>query len=321
MTMTKAHIAILDDYQDVVKNLPCYATLADYQVSVFTRPPENFEDLVQRLQDVDGVVLIRERTVISRDLLARLPKLKLISQTGKVAAHIDLQACQEYGVSVVDGTGSPIAPAELTWTLLMAAQRRLTAYVQNLQAGKWQQSGDLGLGHCLAGKTLGIWGYGKIGQRMARYAQAFDMQVLVWGREASLEKALEDGHKVAKTKSDFFASSDILTLHLRLNEHTQNCVHLQDLMLMKTSALLINTSRAELIEADALYQALQSGRPGFAALDVYAHEPASAESEPLIGLPNVLASPHLGFVEASGYELYFSQAFNNLDEYFSANEA
>lgn len=316
--MTKAHIAILDDYQDVVKTLPCFSTLDDYQVTVFTTPPNDFEHLVQRLQDVDGVVLIRERTAITKALLERLPKLKLVSQTGKVAPHIDMQACAEHGVSVVDGTGSPIAPAELSWALLMAAQRRITAYVQNLQEGKWQQSGDLGLGHCLAGKTLGIWGYGKIGQRMARYAQAFDMQVLVWGREPSLEKALADGHKVAKTKSDFFASSDILTLHLRLNEDTQNCVHLQDLMLMKTSALLINTSRAELIEPDALYQALQSGRPGFAALDVYANEPANAQTEPLIGLPNVLASPHLGFVEASGYELYFSQAFNNLDAHFSA---
>ena len=315
--MTKAHIAILDDYQDVVKTLPCFSILEDYQVSVFTTPANNFEHLVQRLQDVDGVVLIRERTAITKALLERLPKLKLVSQTGKVAPHIDMAACEEHGVTVVDGTGSPVAPAELTWALLMAAQRRLPAYLQNLQAGQWQQSGELGLGHCLSGKTLGIWGYGKIGQRMARYAQAFDMQVLVWGREASLAKALEDGHKVAKTKSDFFASSDVLTLHLRLNEATENCVHLQDLMLMKTSALLVNTSRAELIEPDALYQALQSGRPGFAALDVYAKEPADKSTEPLIGLPNVVASPHLGFVEASGYELYFSQAFDNLHGYFS----
>ena len=318
--MTKANIAILDDYQDVVKTLPCFSILEGYQVSVFTTPANNFEHLVQRLQDVDGVVLIRERTAITKALLERLPKLKLISQTGKVAPHIDMAACEKHGVTVVDGTGSPVAPAELTWALLMAAQRRLPAYLQNLQAGQWQQSGDLGLGQCLSGKTLGIWGYGKIGQRMARYAQAFDMQVLVWGREASLAKALEDGHKVAKTKSDFFASSDILTLHLRLNEATENCVHLQDLMLMKTSALLVNTSRAELIEPDALYQALQSGRPGFAALDVYAQEPADKSTEPLVGLPNVVASPHLGFVEASGYELYFSQAFDNLHGYFSDHE-
>lgn len=317
--MTRAHIAILDDYQDVVKTLPCFATLDDYRVSIFTTPPKDFTELVARLQDVDGVVLIRERTAITKQLLAHLPRLKLVSQTGKVAAHIDVSACQEHGVTLVDGTGSAVAPAELTWTLLMAAQRRLTAYVQHLQEGQWQQSGDLGLGHCLAGKTLGIWGYGKIGQRMARYAQAFDMQVLVWGREPSLEKALADGHKVAKTKSDFFAASDVLTLHLRLNKDTEHCVHLQDLLLMKKTALLVNTSRAELIEPDALYQALQSGRPGFAALDVYAREPASAASEPLIGLSNVLASPHLGFVEASGYELYFSQAFANLDAHFSTN--
>ena len=305
-------IAVLDDYQNATPTLECFALLDGFEVTVFTTPPVDEDDLVARLYDYDGIVLIRERTAITAPLLARLPNLKVVSQTGKVAGHIDLQACEDAGVAVVDGTGSPIAPAELTWALLMAAQRRLGAYLANLQQGQWQQSGELGIGECLAGKTLGIWGYGKIGQRMARYAQAFDMQVMVWGREASLTKALKDGHKVAKSKADFFASSDILTLHLRLNDVTRHCVTADDLALMKPSALLVNTSRAELIASGALYQALQQGQPGFAALDVYEQEPAYAQQEPLIGLPNVLASPHLGYVERKGYELYFSQAFANL---------
>lgn len=312
-------IAILDDYQAVVRTLDCFSLLQEFEVQVHSTPPASLDALVARLYDCDAIVLIRERTRIDPELLARLPNLRVISQTGKISNHLDPEACHRYGVKVLEGSGSPVAAAELCWTLMMASQRHLLAYATNLQQGRWQSSGDLGLGRCLNGKTLGIWGYGKIGRRIARYAHAFDMQVLVWGSECSRQQAVLDGHLAAMAKANFFAECDILSLHLRLNDQTQGCVSAADLQRMKTDAVLVNISRAELIQPGALYQGLQQGRPGYAAIDVFESEPADPLTEPLIGLSNVLATPHLGFVEQSGYDLYFETAFNNLRDYFDAH--
>jgi len=305
-------IAVLDDYQNAVKSLNCFKLLEGHEVQVFNETYTDVDTLAARLVDFEALVLIRERTVISQDLLAKLPNLKLISQTGKVSNHLDPKLCHEYGVAVAEGVGSPIAPAELTWALMMAASRHLPAYASNLSQGLWQQSGSLGLGRVLHGLTLGIWGYGKIGQRMARYAEAFGMRVLVWGREPSLQLAIEQGFEAAASKEDFFKTADIVSLHLRLNPATAACVTEQDLALMKADSLLVNTSRAELIEDGALYRQLNAHPTKRAAVDVFSHEPATLDNEPLLALPNVLCSPHLGYVEHNSYELYFRIAFENV---------
>ena len=310
-------IAVLDDYQDVVKTLDCFALLAGHEVQVLTESYSQ-EALIQRLADVEALVLIRERTQITEALLAGLPNLRVISQTGKVSNHIDVALCQQYGVTVLEGVGSPVAPAELCWALIMATYRHLPSYVENLRQGHWQQSGTLGLGRTLQGKTLGIWGYGKIGQRIAQYGKAFGMQVLVWGREASRELAISHGFASAATKQAFFQQADIVSLHLRLNEATRYCVRHDDLAQMKTDAMLVNTSRAELIEEGALLAQMQQYPTKLAALDVYNQEPIGDESEALLALDNVLCSPHLGYVEQGSYELYFKYAFENLRKFAKA---
>jgi D-3-phosphoglycerate dehydrogenase len=305
-------VAILDDYQDAVKDLDCFGVLAEHEVTVLNTEPESQSELISQIIDAEALVLIRERTVIDDALLSQLPNLKLISQTGKISNHLDVAACTKHKVAIAEGRGSPIAPSELCWSIIMASSRHIAPYVNNFQNGSWQSSGDLGVGRSLSGLTLGIWGYGKIGQRIAKYATAFGMNVLVWGREASFDKAQQDGHKVAASKAELFTDSDVLSLQLRLNDDTRSCVTASDLALMKKDALIVNTSRAELIEQDALYNALVAGAPGFAAVDVFTQEPASASSEPLLSLPNVLATPHLGYVEKKGYELYFQIAFENV---------
>jgi D-3-phosphoglycerate dehydrogenase / 2-oxoglutarate reductase len=264
-------------------------------------------------------VLIRERTHINRQLLDKLPKLKLIAQTGKVGNHIDLQACTEHGVAVAEGVGSPVSTAELTWALIMAAMRRIPQYVSNLKHGAWQQSGlksaampaNFGLGMVLQHKTLGVWSYGKIGQLVAGYGKAFGMHVLVWGSEAARARAQADGYAVAASKDDLLSRSDVLSLHLRLGETTLGCITSADLALMKPTALLVNTSRAELIEPDALVAGLNRGRPGMAAVDVFESEPI-LQGHALLRLENCICTPHIGFVEQDSYELYFSAAFDNV---------
>jgi D-3-phosphoglycerate dehydrogenase len=306
------HIVIPDDYQDVICSLDCFAQLDGHQVTLYHDTVSDPEVLAERFADADALVLTRERTVIDEALLARLPNLKLISQTGKVAPHIDLEACTRHGVAVMEGRGSPIAPAELAWALIMMARRRLLPAMQALYAGQWQ----INLGDRLYGQTLGIWGYGKIGQRLARYAQAFDMPVLVWGSESSRQAAERDGHRAAASREALFAESDILSLNLRLVEATRCIVTSEDLARMKPSSLLVNISRAELIESGALLDALDDGRPGFAALDVYEQEPITDPEHPLLQHPNVLCTPHLGYVERQGYELYFGDAFGNVAAFF-----
>lgn len=311
-------IAILDDYQDCVKELSCFPLLAEHEVKIFHHSARGIGQLASRLQPFEALVLIRERSNISRALLEKLPNLKLISQTGKVGRHVDVAAANARGICVTEGIGDPTAPAELTFALIMAAQRKLLPYASKLKNGQWQIVSDLpqfnGLGRVLKGQTLGIWSYGKIGKLLAGYGRAFGMQILVWGREASCAQAVQDGFAVANSREDFFRQADIVSLHLRLNDATHGIVRAADLALMKPDALLVNTSRAELIEAGALLAALRQGRPGFAALDVYESEPLSVD-EPLLKMPNVLATPHIGFVEKSSYELYFKYAFQNIVDF------
>jgi D-3-phosphoglycerate dehydrogenase len=312
-------IAILDDYQDAVRKLDCFQLLADHEVKVFNNTVRGLGQLASRLAEVDALVLIRERTRITSQLLDKLPRLRMISQTGRVSNHIDLAACTERGIAVLEGTGSPVAPAELTWALIMAAQRRIPQYVANLKQGAWQQSGlktsalppNFGLGQVLRGQTLGIWGYGKIGRLLAGYGKAFGMHVLVWGREHSREAARADGYGVAATREELFENSDVLSLHLRLHDDTRGIVKQDDLMRMKPTALLVNTSRAELFEENALVTALSHNRPGMVAIDVYESEPI-LQGYSLLRMENVICTPHIGYVERESYELYFSAAFKNI---------
>ena len=313
------NIVILDDYQDAVRKLRCASKLEAYPAKVYTNTVKGIGQLSVRLRDADVIVLIRERTHISRQLLEKLPRLRLIAQTGRVGAHIDLQACTERGIAVAEGVGSPVAPAELTWALIMAAMRRLPQYISTLKHGGWQQSGmksasmppNFGLGVVLRGRTLGVWGYGKIGQLVAGYGKAFGMQVLVWGSQPSRERALSDGLQVATSPDELFTQSDVLSLHLRLSDETAGIVRLEDLGRMKPTALLVNTSRAELIEPDALIAGLNRGRPGMAAVDVFESEPI-LQGHALLRLENCICTPHIGYVELDSYEMYFGAAFDNV---------
>ncbi|MFL9870078.1 D-2-hydroxyacid dehydrogenase family protein [Paraburkholderia megapolitana] len=312
-------IAILDDYQDAVRKLDCFHLLADHEVKVFNNSVRGLGQLASRLSEIDALVLIRERTRINSQLLDKLPHLRMISQTGKVSSHIDLAACTERGIAVLEGTGSPTAPAELTWALIMAAQRRIPQYVANLKQGAWQQSGlktsalppNFGLGQVLRGQTLGIWGYGKIGRLVAGYGKAFGMNVLIWGREHSLDAARADGYGIAESREALFEQSDVLSLHLRLHGDTRGIVRQEDLLRMKPTALLVNTSRAELLEENALVNALSKNRPGMVAIDVYESEPI-LQGYSLLRMENVICTPHIGYVERESYELYFGAAFRNI---------
>jgi len=313
------NIVILDDYQDAVRKLDCAAKLEAYPAKVYTNTVKGLGQLSVRLKDADVIVLNRERTHMPRQLIEKLPKLKLIVQTGRVGPHIDVVACTERGIAVAEGSGSPVAPAELTWALIMAAVRRLPQYIGNLKHAAWQQSGlkagsmppNFGLGTVLKGKTLGIWGYGKIGQLVAGYGKAFGMNVLIWGREASRERALLNGFDVALDREEFFAQCDVLSLHLRLLDETRGIVRLDDLARMKPTALMVNTSRADLIEPDALISALNRGRPGMAAVDVFETEPI-LQGHALLRLENCICTPHIGYVEQDSYEMYFGAAFDNV---------
>jgi D-3-phosphoglycerate dehydrogenase / 2-oxoglutarate reductase len=313
------NIVILDDYQDVVRKLDCASKLDAFPAKVYTNTVKGIGQLSVRLKDADVIVLIRERTPLSRQLLEKLPRLKLISQTGHAGSHIDLAACTERGIAVAQGTGSPYAPAELTWALIMASAKRLPQYIGNLKHGAWQQSGlkaasmpvNFSLGTVLRGKTLGIWGYGKIGQLVAGYGKAFGMRVLVWGSAESRARAAQDGFIPAATRQAFFEESDVLSLHLRLSDATRGIVKLEDLSRMKQTALIVNTSRAELIEQDALISGLNRGRPGLAAVDVFEVEPI-LQGHALLRLENCICTPHIGYVEKDNYELYFGAAFDNV---------
>jgi len=318
------NIIILDDYQDAVRKLHCATRLEPYSAKVFTNTVKGIGQLAVRLRDAEVLVLIRERTQFPRALLEKLPKLRLIVQTGKVGSHIDIDTCTRLGIAVAEGSGSPVAAAELTWALIMAAMRRLPQYIGNLKHGAWQQSGlkaasmppNFGLGLVLRGRKLGIWGYGKIGQLVAGYGKAFGMQVVVWGREPSRQRAQADGYLVAESREAFFEQCDVLSVHLRLNDDTRAIVRLDDLARMKPTALFVNSSRAELVEENALVSALNKGRPGLAAVDVFEAEPI-LQGHPLLRLENAICTPHIGYVEQDSYELYFGAAFDNVINFIS----
>ena len=320
------NIIILDDYQDAVRKLPCATKLEKLNAKVFTNTVKGIGQLSIRLRDAEVVVPIRERTAFPRQLLEKLPKLKLISQTGRVGSHIDVEACTKLGIAVAEGVGSPIAPAELTWALIMAAMRRVPQYVANLKHGAWQQSGlrsasmppNFGLGMVLSGKTLGIWGYGRIGQLVAGYGRSFGMDVLVWGSHESRARAIDDGHQAAESVESFFERCDVLSVHLRLAAATRGIVTPELLARMKRTALFVNTSRAELVVDNALVTALNRGRPGMAAVDVFESEPI-LQGHPLLRLENAVCTPHIGYVEQDSYELYLSAAFDNVVN-FIANQ-
>lgn len=302
------NIVIPDDYQDAVRSLTCFARLAGHNVRIYHDTVKAIDVLAQRFADADALVLIRERTHITADLLARLPRLKLIAQTGRGVAHIDVAACTQHGVTVTAGSGSPYATAELTWALILAAMRRIPQEAARLRAGLWQ--GSLGVG--LRGRTLGVFGYGSIGSMVAGYGRAFGMQVLIWGREGSRQRARRDGYLVVESQRALFECADVLSLHIKLSDATRGLVTDDDLASMKPSALLVNTSRAGLITPGALELALRTGRPGFAAVDVYETEPIVGADHPLLALENVLGTPHLGYVEKDSYEEYFGQAFDQV---------
>jgi D-3-phosphoglycerate dehydrogenase / 2-oxoglutarate reductase len=322
------NIIILDDYQDAVRKLKCAARLEPYNAKVFTNTVKGIGQLSVRLRDADILVLIRERTQFPRQLLEKLPRLKLIAQTGRVGGHIDVEAATKLGIAVAEGVGSPVAPAELTWALILAAMRRLPQYIGNLKHGAWQQAGlkaasmpaNFGLGQVLKGKTLGIWGYGKIGQLVAGYGRAFGMHVTVWGSEGARERAARDGCLPAPSCSAFFEACDVLSVHLRLNEATRGIIRLDDLARMKPTALFVNTSRAELVEENALVSALNKGRPGMAAVDVFESEPI-LQGHPLLRLENAVCTPHIGYVEQDSYEMYFGAAFDNVISFINQQPA
>ena len=306
-------ISILDDYHDTVRTLECFATLAGHDVTIWNDHVQEVDALAARLRDTEALVLIRERTQIRAPLLERLPKLKLISQRS-VYPHIDIEACTRLGVVVSSSqhAGTPsYATAEMTWGLILAAVRKIPQQMASLKAGNWQ----IGVGSTLRGKTLGIYGYGRIGSVVAGYGRAFGMNVLVWARPPSLAAARTDGHATAASKEAFFAESDVITLHMRLVPATRHIVTGADLARMKPTALLVNTSRAPLIEPDALVNALRAGRPGMAAIDVYEHEPVRDTSHLLLNMPNVVCTPHLGYVTREEYEVQFTDIFDQIVAY------
>jgi D-3-phosphoglycerate dehydrogenase len=298
-------IAILDDYADRVRTLDCFARLAGHDVRILNETlPE--DALVERIADREALVLIRERTPLTRTLIARLPALRIVSQTGRPGAHVDADACAQRGIRVVSGTGSPYAPAELAFALILASAREIVTENRAMRDGRWQTT----LGTTLRGRTLGIVGYGSIGRLVAGFGRAFGMSVIAHGREASARRAADDGVPMAASQRALFAASDVVSLHLRLAPETRGAVGAGDFAAMKPGATFVNISRAQLVAPGALRAGLDAGRPARAALDVFEREPTL--DDPLIRHPGVLAVPHIGYVERDSYEAYFGQAFENL---------
>ena len=306
-------VTILDDYGDTLRTLACYSKLKGHDVKIWTDHLQDTDKLAERLKDTEALVLIRERTKIQAPLLKKLPKLKLISQRS-VYPHVDVEACTAQGVLLCSNMhpGTPsYATAELTWLLILAAMRRLPQQVSSIKAGKWQAE----IGNTVRGKTLGIYSYGRIGAVVAGYGRAFGMKVVCWGRDAGRERAKADGFDFAASREAFFAECDVISLHMRLLDATRGIVTADDLARMKPTSLLVNTSRAPLIDAGVLEAALKKGRPGFAAVDVYEKEPVTDPKYPLLTMPNVLATPHIGYVSREEYEIQFSDIFDQIVAY------
>jgi len=307
-------ILIPEDYQNAVSRLRCMDILKSHSVEIVGETSQKPKVYRQLLSETEVLVLIRERTKITEKFLTYCPNLKLISQTGKVTGHIDIEACTVRGIAIAEGIGSPVAPAELTWALIMNATRLLPQAINAMKDGRWQTN----IGNAIKGQSIGIWSYGRIGQLVSRYARAFEANVIVWGSEKSRDLAYKDGFSVASGKEEFLQNNDILSLHLKLTEETRGIITENDFSLMKPESIFVNTSRAELVQKGALLAALHNGRPGFAALDVFEKEPISPE-DPLLKLSNVLCTPHLGYVELNSYESYFSAAFNNVIAFCSGS--
>lgn len=307
------NITILDDYQDAVRTLACFPKIAAHNVTIWNDRVDDVNVLAERLKDTETLVLIRERTAIRAPLIERLDKLKFISQRS-VYPHIDVDACTKRNIVISSDMtpGQPsYAAAEMTWALVLAAARHLPQEVAALKRGRWQTT----IGTGLRGHTLGIFGYGRIGSVVAGYGRAFGMKVLAWGQEGSRARARADGHDVAAGKQELFEQSDVLSVHLRLVKETRGIVTRADLAHMQPSAIFVNVSRAEIVEADALVAALRAGRPGMAAVDVYEKEPLTDATHPLLALPNAICTPHLGYVERDGYENAFSSIFDQINAY------
>jgi D-3-phosphoglycerate dehydrogenase len=306
-------VAILDDYFDTLATLQSFEKLAEHEVTVFSDHVQDVDALADRLRDTEALVLIRERTEIREPLLRRLPNLRLISQRS-VYPHVDVEACTSLGIVVSSDmhAGAPsFAAAELTWGLVLAAMRQIPQQVTSMRAGAWQS----GVGRTLRLERLGIYGYGRIGKVVADYGQAFGMDVVIWASEASRERARADGLTVAESRRAFFGTCDVLSMHMRLLDATRGIVTAADLALMKPTALLVNTSRAGLIEPDALVTALRAGRPGMAALDVYEHEPLLDIEDPLLNMDNVICTPHIGYVTRDEWEVQFSDVFDQINSF------
>jgi D-3-phosphoglycerate dehydrogenase len=307
------NISILDDYHDTLRTLACFQKLNAHDVKIWNDHVQDVDRLAERLKDTEALVLFRERTKIQAPLLERLPKLRLISQRS-VYPHIDVAACTRLGIVVSSDLhpGTPsYATAELTWALVLAAMRQIPQQVASMKAGKWQ----MGVGSTLRGKTLGIFGYGRIGSAVAEYGKAFGMNLLVWAREGSMARARAGGLSTANSKADFFERCDVLSLHMRLVDATRGIVTAGDLARMKPTALFVNTSRAGLIEPGALLNALRAGRPGTAAVDVYESEPVLDPNDPLLKLENIICTPHIGYVSREEYELQFADIFDQIVSY------
>ncbi|MBO0344315.1 D-2-hydroxyacid dehydrogenase family protein [Roseibium sp. CAU 1637] len=306
-------LAILDDYFDTLRGLPCFEKLKGQDVTVFNDHLQDTDLLVERLKDFDGVVLFRERTKVTAELLDRLPNLKLISQRSGYP-HVDLEACTRNEVLLCSNmhSGTPsFAAAEHTFALILASARQIPAQMASLQAGNWQ----MGVGKTLRGRTLGVYGYGRIGRAVGDFAKAFGMNVVFWASEASRQRAADDGETVAESREAFFSGCDVVSVHLRLVAATRGVVTAQDLAAMKSGAIFVNTSRAGLIEEGALLAALNQGRPGFAAIDVFDKEPVTDPSDPLVQHPNIIVTPHIGFVTEDEFELQFSDIFDQVAAY------
>jgi len=306
-------ISILDDYHDTIRTLKAFGRLAGHDVTTWNDHVQDVDELAQRLKDAEALVLIRERTKIRAPLLDRLGKLKLISQRS-IFPHIDVDACTRLGIVLSSNQhfGRPsYATAELTWGLIIAAMREIPRQMASLRAGKWQA----GIGNTMRGKILGIFGYGRIGAVVAGYGKAFGMDVLVWAREASRSRSRADGYAVAANKEAFFEECDVISLHMRLVDATRGIVTARDLARMKPTALIVNTSRAQLIESGALVKALKAGRPGKAAVDVYEEEPLRDTRDPLLNMDNVICTPHLGYVTREDHEIAFAEIFDQINAY------
>ena len=303
-------ISVLDDYFDTVRTLDCFAKLKGHDVTVWNDHVQDEVKLAERLKDTEALVLIRERTQIRTALLEHLPKLKLISQRS-VFPHIDIDACTRLGIVVSSSQHADTpsyATAELTWGLVLASSRMIPQQVISLKAGHWQ----FGVGSTVRGKVFGIYGYGRIGAVVAGYAKAFGMRVLVWAREPAMAKARADGYETAASKAAFFETCDFISLHMRLVDATRGIVKADDLARMKPTATLVNTSRAGLIEPNALANALRAGRPGYAAVDVFEKEPLRDAADPLLNMDNVVATPHIGSVSRDEYEIQFTDIFDQI---------